>query len=355
MIAFTNHALDHMLCSVLDANITHKIVRLGSRSSDERISQYSIETLEMADGQSRLDRTFSNRRRELKNVQEDIRKLMNQVLNLDIESDSSEIMKYLSLFHPEHHEYLAHPPDRVSSLRLYDNRDVDGGVWQVQGRKGKRHIQDTSFYAYWRDCGDLELVDAVVDGSYAGQNMTPEPKEVLAKNQFDLIDVEPHGESTDEDETSTGDSTDDDEDDVADCWKKVRFDAPIETSVQEERPAPRVVTPDLSSSSRSSVDEPEPHVNLGPEDFQDLKGFLAAIGCVRDPAVPMSDRSLGELLDSPIPDIWSMSRSERCKLHTFWVKHTLVELSSSQMGEFERLRMLHTKMLQECNEGKEEV
>lgn len=355
MIAFTNHALDHMLCSVLDANITHKIVRLGSRSSDERISQYSIETLEMADGQSRLDRTFSNRRRELKNVQEDIRKLMNQVLNLDIESDSSEIMKYLSLFHPEHHEYLAHPPDWVSSLRLYDNRDVDGGVWQVQGRKGKRHIQDTSFYAYWRDCGDLELVDAVVDGSYAGQNMTPEPKEVLAKNQFDLIDVEPHGESTDEDETSTGDSTDDDEDDVADCWKKVRFDAPIETSVQEERPAPRVVTPDLSSSSRSSIDEPEPHVNLGPEDFQDLKGFLAAIGCVRDPAVPMSDRSLGELLDSPIPDIWSMSRSERCKLHTFWVKHTLVELSSSQMGEFERLRVLHTKMLQECNEGKEEA
>ena len=352
MIAFTNHALDHMLCSVLDANITRKIVRLGSRSSDERISQYSIETLEMADGQSRLDRTFGNRRREFKNVQEDIKKLMLQVLNLDIESDSSEIMKYLSLFHPEHHEYLAHPPHWVSNLRLFDNRDEDSGVWQVQGHRGKRHIQDTSFYAYWKDCSDLELVGAVVDGSYAAQNITPEPKKVSDRNPFDVLEVEAHDEPTDEDETSIGDSTDEEED-VAESWKKVRYDAPIESGVQDERPVPRVVTPDPSYGP--SADEPEPHVNLGPEDFKDPKGFLAAIGCVRDPAVPTSDRPLDELLDSPILDIWSMSRSERRKLHAFWVKHALIELSSNQTGEFERLRVLHAKILQECNEGKEEV
>lgn len=46
MIAFTNHALDHLLSAVLDAKITNKIARLGSRSIDSRVSKYSIEELE---------------------------------------------------------------------------------------------------------------------------------------------------------------------------------------------------------------------------------------------------------------------------------------------------------------------
>ena len=51
LIAFTNQALDHMLCSVLDAGIMTDIVRLGSRTSaDEPIVQYSIETQEMVTG-----------------------------------------------------------------------------------------------------------------------------------------------------------------------------------------------------------------------------------------------------------------------------------------------------------------
>lgn len=46
MIAFTNHALDHMLRDVLDGDVTKDIIRLGSRSKDEVVSQYSLETLE---------------------------------------------------------------------------------------------------------------------------------------------------------------------------------------------------------------------------------------------------------------------------------------------------------------------
>ncbi|KAJ7346800.1 hypothetical protein DFH08DRAFT_869366 [Mycena albidolilacea] len=63
MIAFTNHALDHMLTSVLDAGITNKVVRLGSRSADEK--NY------VADEVENSERTISN------TIQEHLAKLPN--------------------------------------------------------------------------------------------------------------------------------------------------------------------------------------------------------------------------------------------------------------------------------------
>ena len=76
MIAFTNHALDHMLRSVLDARITQKIVRLGSRSADERIAEFSIEHVESVAGRSRLLSAFSTYRRALRDVEDEIKKFM---------------------------------------------------------------------------------------------------------------------------------------------------------------------------------------------------------------------------------------------------------------------------------------
>jgi hypothetical protein len=337
-----------MLCSVLDANITRKIVRLGSRSSDERISQYSIETLEMVDGQSRLDKTFGSRRRELKMVQEDITKLMGQVLKLDIESDSAEIMKYLSTFYPEHHEYLAHPPAWISTLKvLFDTSDDDTGVWRVQGRKGKARIQDTSPYAYWKDCGDVDLVAAVVDGAYA-RKITPQiaPKE----NKFNMLGVEDLDDSEDDydtaDESQSQDSSRRHK--AEESWMAVQYEPPLEIVVEEE-PTALVTAP-----PEPLVDEPSLDAKIGPEDFEDPEGFLAAIGCERKPAVPTSDRPLEELIDYVV-DVWAMSRSERHRLHKFWVNQARIELTQNQTDEFERLHERHAKMLRECNEGKEEV
>jgi hypothetical protein len=355
MIAFTNHALDHMLCSVLDADITRKIVRLGSRSSDERISQYSIETLELVDGQSRLDRTFGSRRRELKDVQEEIKKLMDKVLHLDLESDSTEIMEYLSTFHPEHHEYLAHPPTWTQTLReLFDNKNDDNGVWRVQGRKGKTHKQDTSYYAYWKEAGDLDLIGAVVDGSYVPwKTPTPEPEEAPVKNKFNVLKVEDHDEPIDDDAADElpnlhTDVPSNGEESVEESWLKVEYDLALETDIQNED---RTV---VSPSSEPSADDPGSNTQLGPADFEDPEGFLVAIGCVRNPAIPTSDRPLDELIDY-VGDVWTMSRSERCKLHEFWANQARIELTQNQTGEFERLHALHAKILRECNEGKEEV
>jgi hypothetical protein len=47
LLAFTNHALDHILRAVHDTGVTKDIVRLGSRSKDDVVSEYSLEAIEM--------------------------------------------------------------------------------------------------------------------------------------------------------------------------------------------------------------------------------------------------------------------------------------------------------------------
>ncbi|KAG2106489.1 hypothetical protein BD769DRAFT_1654653 [Suillus cothurnatus] len=357
MIAFTNHALDHMLGSVLDAEITKKVIRLGSRSADERISQYSIETLEMVNEESRLNRTFSNKRRELKGIQESIKNLMFRVLKDDLESNSTEIMKYISVLHPEHSGYLASPPVWIQNIRSFfggDDDDDGAGEWQQQGRRGKTFVKDMSFYAFWKDGSDLEFIGALNDGSYAPWRTTPPPNETTS-NKYDLLEQDSLLDS--DDEYMTSEERDDEslsEDlPVEDAWMRVKVELPSpETTSSKEVP----VAPTKAPVAPIPPPEPEPRddAGLGQADFQDPEGFLEAIGCSQWPVIPTSNRPLNELLDD-VDDVWTMSRAERHILHNFWVENTRIELAETQKGEFERLRELHEGILRECNEGKEEV
>jgi len=71
LIAFTNHALDHLLGNVLDVGITRKIVRLGSRSADERISEFSLDNIlsMKARGNSQSDRIARYQYRVMKEIE----------------------------------------------------------------------------------------------------------------------------------------------------------------------------------------------------------------------------------------------------------------------------------------------
>jgi len=349
MIAFTNHALDHMLGSVLDADITKKIIRLGSRSADERISQFSIETLEMVNDESRLNRTFATKRRELKNIQEDIKKLMGNVLKHDLESDSTEVMKYLSTFYPEHRGYLYAPPTWIRNIKALfsDDDNDDAGEWQQQGRRGKTFTKDTSFYAFWKDGSDLDFIQALTDGSYAPWKATTPPNEA-ASNKFGVLEQDSLHESDDEYVTSEEDDGSEDLR-VEDAWMKVKISTPSpEPGDTGEAPVPPTQT------HPSSEFEHLNDADLSQANFKDPEGFLEALGCSQWPVVPTSSRPLNELLED-VGDVWTMSIAERHILHNFWADNTRIELAESQKGEFERLRTLHEDTLRECNEGKEEV
>jgi hypothetical protein len=356
MIAFTNHALDHMLGSVLDADITKKVVRLGSRSADERISQYSIETLERVNEDSRLNRTFSSKRRELKEIQERIRNLMFMVLKDDLESNSTEVMKYISVLYPEHSGYLAAPPMWIQNIKSFfsNDDDDDAGEWQQQGRRGKTFIKDMSFYAFWRDGSDLEFIGALNNGSYAPWETTSPPDETTS-NKFHLLEQDSLPDSDDEYVTSEEHDDESLPEDlpVEDAWMRVKVELPsFETASSREVP----VAPTEVSIAPIQYPEPEFHedAGLGQADFKDPEGFLAALGCLHWPVVPTSNRPLDQLLND-VGDVWTMSRAERHILHNFWVENTRIELAETQKGEFERLRELHESILRECNEGKEEV
>jgi hypothetical protein len=347
MIAFTNHALDHMLSSVLDADITKKIIRLGSRSADERISQFSIETLEMVNEESRLNRTFAGKRRELKNIQETIRKLMEDVSKHDL--DSNEVMKYLSTFHPEHHAYLSRPLPWIQNIKTFFADNDDGeGEWQQQGRRGKAFTKDMSFYAFWRDGSDLEFIGALSNGSFAPWRPVTLPKETIS-NRFDIFK---RGDSpSSDDEYATGDEDEDDSlsDDVPveDAWMAVNVKPPSSEPARAKEAPTHTIIPSFEPEHRDDA-------GISQADFKDLDGFLAKIGCSQLPVIPTSNRPLEELLED-VGDIWTMSILERHILHTFWVNQTRIELAESQKGEFERLRESHENILRECNEGKEEV
>ncbi|KAH9934854.1 uncharacterized protein B0H18DRAFT_951386 [Fomitopsis serialis] len=167
LIAFTNHALDHMLTSVLDAKITTKLVRLGSRSSDERIAEYTLDKLE-------------------KQLEEQMQTVMESIQLPTL--TWAKIEEYLMIHHPEHAERLESPPYWVAALteRLWTEEDVNG-EWVTQKAKGKKiddHLSRT-LYGLWRNGTDIDFikpfpVPVVQQASASVWNMSQDERTLLA-------------------------------------------------------------------------------------------------------------------------------------------------------------------------------
>lgn len=348
LIAFTNHALDHILSSILDADITKRIVRLGRRANDERVAQYSMETLEMVQSQSRLDRTFSSQRRELKEIQEEIEGLMKKVLKLDIDNDTDEIMKYLLTSYPEHFDYLSNPPPWVSNVKKFILGDEDSaGEWQTAGRGGKVHVLDRSTYAFWRDCSDLAFIDQITNGLVEPWKSPAETEVHAPQNTFSALEVEVLRDNHSSDEELSDTESISEEVEVEESWKTVQLDQ-VSSIDPVILPAPSTMRPP------SPVENTEHENSIGPADIKDVDGFFDALGFQYTPSVPHLDRPLEELLEN-VGDVWEMSGSERQRIHIFWVEQARIQLGQTYMDEFERLRNSHARKLRQCDEGKEEV
>ena len=339
-----------MLSSVLDADITHRIVRLGRRaSSDARIEQYCIETLETAQTHSRLDRTLSDCRRGLRDVQNHIQGLMKRVLDLDIDNNTDEIMKYLSTFYPEHFEYLSSPPLWVPNVKGFVVDDDDSaGKWHTAGRGGKAHILDRSTYAFWRNCFDIAFIDQVLRGSLESQKSPTKIETHAPRNAFNALKIEIAGDdhSSDEDLSDTESISEGIE--VEESWKAVRVDhvSSLSPPIQPILPAVPETMPPAPVEHKSKTNRPS--------DIKDVDGLFEALEFECTPSIPHSDRSLEELLED-VGDVWKMSVTERQRVHIFWVEQVRIQLGQTYMDEFKRLRNRHADMLQEYNEGKEEV
>lgn len=369
MIAFTNHALDHLLCSVLDAGITQNVVRLGSRSADERISRFSIEAMEEVAGRSRLDRAFAKHHKQLKEVEEEIKKLMQDCLRTSI--DTSHILRHLEVAYPVHFQSLSELPLWISILYKAENASENNeDAWTRVGKGGRNAVTDGTTYAYWAAASDLHFLEGAHiqarsdrDASRNDQGTHDEsmPVATSATNQFAVLENSGEGESNDSSEMGSVTSIDIDfEDDIL--------------PEEEWMFAPDQVNPPPTKVSRVPTDEqmhsePEPSdVISGPSprtlpsaasggiqasDFHDIRDFFEYFGHAEIPPISVQNRPLDDLLE--VEDIWELSYSERVRLHTHWTTEVRTALQEQRIMEFQRLRKRHADALQRYNEGKAEV
>ncbi|THH30127.1 hypothetical protein EUX98_g4067 [Antrodiella citrinella] len=342
MIAFTNHALDHMLMSVLEANITEKIVRLGSRSADETISQFSLENMEKVAGRSRLERAFASLYYDLKNAEKAVDAFMKDYLKAEVESGS--ILEYVEIFYPIQHYYFFAPPQWVSIL----HQTADSGEesqWQQVGRGGRTEDFDGSIYAYWRSGGDLEFIQAA-HASQTSQASALDPAQTRTDtNSFAALandDPDPNDEGDPLGAPSEPGSEDEDEDDrPEERWRRQQV------QVEQEDEAPAHVPDPI----RPPPDDDHVLNALHVSDLQDLSMFFEHFGSSNQiPPLPALDRPLEVLLDEE--DIWSLSFIERKRLHEYWTRETRQHHQEAHDEEFERLRERHKNALKNFTEAK---
>ncbi|KAF8210466.1 P-loop containing nucleoside triphosphate hydrolase protein [Mycena galopus ATCC 62051] len=349
MIAFTNHALDHLLTSVLDAGITNKVVRLGSRSADEKISKYSMETIEMVAGKSRLDRSFGQHYRDLKNVQEEIKKLMKTFVDAKVTSE--QIQLYLEVQYGEHYEHLYQcPPEWVETLRAaFEGDDSDEDTWMRAGKHGRVEMEDNSMYAYWRRGRDFDFLDISV------QHRAEYEQKLENQNRFDplaavdspAVDVDVASETTSEAQSDDDDESSDSDDIEEESWQR-DWPSDTHTHTDDRRTAGEL------SNSVSPILRPEAAASHALPSIQvaDLKDPAAFFGG-RIPVIPDSDRPLDNLLAEGT--MWSFSRRERDRLHGYWSSQVRERLHEDQLLDFQSLRSKHESILKKHQEGKDEI
>lgn len=180
LIAFTNHALDHMLTSVLDARITEKVIRLGTRSSDERISQYTLNNLEKLASAPTLDRSMKRQYAIMKELEERMSRTMTSIRLPILTWDKIE--EYLDIHYPEHAEIIRMPPFWIAELAQLKwlEEEQEGEFTQVNHKKkGKKQTVDHSvtrtLYGFWREGLDLQFIQQ--------QPAAPSPKSKKGKGK----------------------------------------------------------------------------------------------------------------------------------------------------------------------------
>ncbi|KAH9066137.1 hypothetical protein EDB87DRAFT_1732090 [Lactarius vividus] len=166
LIAFTNHALDHMLTSVLDAKITKNVVRLGSRTTDERIEQYSLYKLEKLSGRGDLDRPIRREYAAMKQVEEEMTRIMNRIQLPGLTWEDAE--RFLDFQYPQHADSFREPPFWIAELfRRIKADEIENGEWK-QASKGKKSSQDAEIsgvYALWKNGRDIEFIQPPASSS----------------------------------------------------------------------------------------------------------------------------------------------------------------------------------------------
>ncbi|KAF8639511.1 hypothetical protein AX17_001416 [Amanita inopinata Kibby_2008] len=368
MIAFTNHALDHLLTNVLDAGITNRIVRLGGRSADERILQYSIENLERVSEQSRLSRSFGSNYQELKSVQQEILNLMKKFNREDIRN--SEIVDFLGNQYPEHYEHIVCLPPWIQALIALSGDEDDG--WETVG-KNKQMNDDHSGYGWWLQGKDLDFLQRrqnphSVNDPHATTGTGSLYVPATQANRFeslssDVVEGRPltddSGSSEEDDYDSSDLETDSEDEEFGADWQQIVYtdveEASAEAPAREDTQVVTSLERNNSGGGKSNgdTDELSGFQALHISDLNDPRAFFAAYSMDKVPDVPTGNRSLDILLAEG--QMWTLSLKERQKMHQYWNGRARHEMHENCMGEYQVLREKHENLSKRRDEERDEI
>ncbi|KAG8861659.1 hypothetical protein FRB96_002616 [Tulasnella sp. 330] len=157
LIAFTNHALDHLLRDILDKKITTKIVRLGSRSSDEKVMDYTLFNLQQKRGRTNLSKAAGREFRNLKLLEENMEGLIADVVTRNV--NNNDLMRHVAAAYPTHHYKINNPEFWIQNLY----NESEG--WE-DAQSGSA---PTSLLDFWIKGHDLQLITPPKDVQAPGK------------------------------------------------------------------------------------------------------------------------------------------------------------------------------------------
>ncbi|KAH9478522.1 NFX1-type zinc finger-containing protein 1 [Psilocybe cubensis] len=184
LIAYTNHALDHLLREVLDVGITKRLVRLGSRSSDEVVAEYTLDKLEKLAERSSLQRSIGKQYAVMKRLEEDMSRVMESIQLPKV--SAQQVEDHLDIHFPQALNVLLSPPFWISQLAetLWADEDTNG-EWSTVRGKGKQQAGDVvshTFYDFWKTGADIAFL-APVSMAHSPMPTPGKKKNRAAKSQ----------------------------------------------------------------------------------------------------------------------------------------------------------------------------
>jgi hypothetical protein len=151
-----------LLTSILDAGITTNVIRLGSRTKNERVAQYSLNKLERDSRPEDLGRKIGREYAGMKSVEKNITKIMNRIQLPSVTWEVAE--RFLRSHYPNHANSFLEPPSWIMEVFQQVIEDENKhGVWTrvSKGREVSEDSQISGIYGFWKNGRDIEFIQAL--------------------------------------------------------------------------------------------------------------------------------------------------------------------------------------------------
>lgn len=183
MIAFTNHALDHLLGNVLEAKITNRIARLGTRLTDDRLARNTLDALERNEG-GYTSHGYRIAYKHLKEVEQEFKEVM-EIFEADT-VPVKDVQAWLDLCHHSLLLSIDYPPEWVGVIR------AENKGWKTQTRGGveRQDENQDSWYAFWKTGKDIKFLQDLIATPTALVQSRGSPS-VARQNRFDVLQDRP--------------------------------------------------------------------------------------------------------------------------------------------------------------------